>query len=320
MDWFRRNWPDVLIGIALILVIAGIVSTLITGGSPFPFGSGNRPAAPVQTPPPFDAPRDDATEVPSLAPPSDPIPSPTVEPLPLDAGDAPGDALAQPSVPEEIESVEPDPTAAGTQSETPPEPSAPSTPASQPAGEAPAVTPSNNPTDPFRVSVGAFSSPENAERQADRFREAGYPVFLANQGDITLVLVGPYASEAEARTVRDAIDASEPDVQPIIYLYSEDDDADASPVPDDSPATPAVDAPAEAPTTPDVEGTRLQVGAFADRNAAEPAIERLEDIGFRVDVVSEDGLLKLVVGPFAADALESARSLLNQAGFEHFPR
>ena len=319
MDWFRRNWPDVLIGIALILVIAGIVSTLITGGSPFPFGSGNRPAAPVQTPPPFEAPLDDATEDPTPAVPDETIPSPTVEPLPLD-GDAPSDALAQPSVPAP---AEPAPTA---EPETPPAPAETPAPAPQPEPETPAVTPSSNPSDPFRVSVGAFGARENAERQAARFRDAGYPVFLANQGDITVVLVGPYASEAEARTVRDAINASEPDVQPIIYLYSEDDDADASPAPaTPAPATPAAtptpEAPAEAPaSTASAEGTRLQVGAFADRTAAEPAIERLEAIGFNVDEITEDGLLKLVVGPFTADALESARSLLDQAGFEHFAR
>ncbi|HZW28410.1 MAG TPA: hypothetical protein VFF08_08125 [Trueperaceae bacterium] len=36
MDWLRRNWPDLLIGVALIAVIAGIIATLISGGSFFP--------------------------------------------------------------------------------------------------------------------------------------------------------------------------------------------------------------------------------------------------------------------------------------------
>ncbi len=33
MDWIRRNWPDLLIGLALLAVIAGIIATLLNGGS-----------------------------------------------------------------------------------------------------------------------------------------------------------------------------------------------------------------------------------------------------------------------------------------------
>lgn len=33
MDWIRRNWPDLLIGVALVLVIAMIIATLLSGGS-----------------------------------------------------------------------------------------------------------------------------------------------------------------------------------------------------------------------------------------------------------------------------------------------
>lgn len=41
MDWIRRNWPDLLIAIALVAVIAGIIATLLSGGSLWPTsGSG----------------------------------------------------------------------------------------------------------------------------------------------------------------------------------------------------------------------------------------------------------------------------------------
>jgi cell division septation protein DedD len=187
------------------------------------------------------------------------------------------------------------------------------------------VAPSDNPADPYRVSVGAFGARENAERQAARFRDAGYPVFLASQGDFTIVLVGPYASEAEARVVRDAIDASEADVDPIIYMYSEDEDSEGegaapSPAPSEADEPPVVDVDETPAVAQSQSGTRLQVGAFDDGSSAQPAIERLEAIGFNVDEVNENGMLKLVVGPFTGDALQSARSLLDQAGFEHFAR
>ena len=40
MDWIRRNWPDLLIGLALLLVIGGIIATLLNGGNFLPFGRG----------------------------------------------------------------------------------------------------------------------------------------------------------------------------------------------------------------------------------------------------------------------------------------
>ena len=33
MDWFRRNWPDLALGVALVAVVALIVVTLLSGGS-----------------------------------------------------------------------------------------------------------------------------------------------------------------------------------------------------------------------------------------------------------------------------------------------
>jgi len=40
MDWIRRNWPDLLIAIALVAVIAGIIATLLSGGSLWPTSRG----------------------------------------------------------------------------------------------------------------------------------------------------------------------------------------------------------------------------------------------------------------------------------------
>jgi len=47
MDWLRRNWPDLAIGVALVGVIAGIVATLVTGGSFFPVGPTAQPPAAI---------------------------------------------------------------------------------------------------------------------------------------------------------------------------------------------------------------------------------------------------------------------------------
>src|SRR5690606_20145790 len=50
MDWLRRNWPDLMIGVALVAVIAGIIATLISGGSFFPFGQGSGGSTPSTQP------------------------------------------------------------------------------------------------------------------------------------------------------------------------------------------------------------------------------------------------------------------------------
>ncbi|MBA2666654.1 MAG: hypothetical protein H0U69_06450, partial [Trueperaceae bacterium] len=75
MDWLRRNWPDLAIGVALVAVIAGIVATLLTGGSFFP-----------------PSPTEVATRGDPLPPPTATAPSTPGAPL----ASSPGDVLALP--------------------------------------------------------------------------------------------------------------------------------------------------------------------------------------------------------------------------------
>lgn len=73
-------------------------------------------------------------------------------------------------------------------------------------------------------------------------------------------------------------------------------------------------------TPPDGDETVLQVGAFADRQAAQAAITRLTELGFVVREIQEDGLLKLTVGPFPDTTIETVQQRLRDAGFESFAR
>lgn len=374
MDWLRRNWPDLLIGLALIAVIAGIVATLLTGGSFFPFDddapTATTPPPAVSTPAPADAgtsadtPAADADagaglDAPSVAvlPPSDPgsdgvdaaqdaLAAPPGAPDPdVNAADAPDgdatapDALAAPAVvpatPGDAASAADAPAASDSATSTPAA-SAASTPAgaasSAPAPTAaasstPAASAGDLPTDPYRVSVGAFGLRENAEAQAARFRADGFPVFLGTQGELTIVLVGPYVEEAEARRVADRIRQGGYDVDPIIYRFDPDADAGGAASPAPAPAAPApaaVAAPAAAPSvaaaTGGTDGVRLQVGAYGDRAGATPQIERLVSLGFDVSTVEEGGLVKVVIGPFSGQALDDARIILDGAGIESFAR
>lgn len=363
MDWLRRNWPDLLIGVALVAVIAGIIATLISGGSFFPVGQGDRgtstpPAttAPATTTPPSvgttqpDARQDTASggAEPAQTEPGAAEASAAQSGAPLtgqESGPADGIAVLPPA------GSEPADTQASTQTATPAAPSAaepaesgggvtalppagepeasssapaastPSTPAgSQPSAPATASASAEEPS--YRVGVGAFGNADNAQRLAQQFQAAGYPVLLGEQGDLTIVLVGPYATEAEARRVADQVRAGNFGVpDPTVYLY-QPDDATAATSAASAPAAPAAAEPAtSAAPAPAASGGRyLQVGAYATRESSLPQRARLEGMGFTVAEVQEGNFLKLLVGPYSGSDLSDAQSRLAAEGIENFAR
>lgn len=339
MDWLRRNWPDLLIGIALIAVIAGIVATLLTGGSFFPIGPGQG-TAPVSTPnvapaTPPAGPGVVQDETPAVTPET---PADSAVPTP-DAGanqegqpqvGANGGAVAV--LPPAGDSAAPAPSEGAAQPAD--EPATPAAGAAQPEQATPAAAPAQPPasaaapTAPYRVSVGAFGSEENAQGQAATFREAGFPVFLGRQGDLVLVLVGPYDTQQEAEQAVSRIRTGDFGIDPVIYRFQPDDATDpVATTPAATPTEEAASAPAPAPTETQAEapaasadGSFLQVGAYGTRESALPQIERLEAMGFQVTERTESGLIKLLVGPFEGDALATARQQLQAEGIEHFAR
>ena len=338
MDWLRRNWPDLLIGVALIAVIAGIVTTLLTGGSLVP-GGGSTPA----TAPPADADvavvPDDDVEAPAPAE-AEGDPAPTdadgdalaaeadaparVEPVDPGAGlDAPATPPGAPDA--DVEEADAAPAEADPGAETPAAPAAPAESA-EPA-EAAAAAP---PTDvdlaadgadaPYRVAVGTFGGRENAEALASTFRADGYPVFLGTQDDLVVVLVGPYADADRADAVAATIRAGDYGIEPLVYLFEPDATpaADAAPAPAPTP-DPAPEAEA-APAPASGDARTLQLGAFENDDSAAPLLDELRALGLAPGVVREDGLVKVVVGPLEGAALEDARTLLDGAGLEYFNR
>lgn len=313
MDWIRRNWPDLLIGIALLAVIGGIIATLLNGGSFF---------TPTQTPPTVATPQPTQTQ-PTATQPSPPTP-PTDADAPEDTGATPttgtdavipvipsleGDGPAEPA-PAEPEAITPVQPTGSPPPQTPPSPPAPTPPASTP----PTAQVS---TDPFRISVGSFGVPENAERRAAEFRNAGYPVFIAPQGDLSIVLVGPYASRAEAEQARNAIVSAGLESNPQIFEFTGETTVQQTGAPTPTQATPS---PTPAPTPTTGSGSLIQVGAYGSSQSAQPQRQRLEALGFSVSELQEGALVKLVIGPFAGDDLAEVRSRLTAQGIDHFVR
>lgn len=305
MDWMRRNWPDLVIAIALVAVIAGIVLTLITGGTLFPLGGGTAP----RSAPDVAAPRStSAATRPSTAgaPATDTRNAdPVISPLPpidagagVAAGDAAGGATDEPPA---------GATTTPVRNEAPAEAPRTTTPAATAERTAPAP-PAAAAEGRYRVSVGAFGNEENAERLAATFRQDGFPVFIGTQGDLSLVLVGPYDSETEAERAAERVRAGDYGVEPVIYQFRPDAGTTATaPRPAPAPAAAA-------------NGRFVQVGAYGSAEAAQPQRERLEALGFDVSQRSEGGFVKLLVGPFAGDALADARARLESEGIDHFVR
>lgn len=383
MDWLRRNWPDLLIGIALVAVIAGIIATLISGGSFFPLG--NRNASPttsgqttVTTPSTSSGtttttPSTSSSTAAGTESSGSPTTSTSGATTPSGSTETSTGTSTQPSgsiaVLPPTGSTSTDgattgiPQSSGQESSSTTSTPETSTTGSQVTSTPATTTPSTGSTAtttattaastaaagqgaPYRVSVGAFGSIENANRQADAFRAAGYPVFLGTQGSLNLVLVGPYDTEAQARSVADRIraDAALNVSDPTVYVLdgAESDSAQQTTTTTSSttPTTPATSttspttttsstatsstttsgsSAASVPTT-SASGRYLQVGAYGSRDSSLPQRERVEGLGFVVSEREEDGLIKLLIGPFDSGGLEQAQARLTAAGVESFPR
>jgi len=357
MDWLRRNWPDLAIGLALVAVIGGIIATLITGGTFFPSTPAAPPPPPAPTAPAVVPREPDPVVVPDETTADTPPASPgSVSVLAPDGSEVVTEpAAAAPTEPAASEPVAPEPVAPEPAAVAVPPPAAepvpppaaepaPSSapapsPAAQPAGPLPAA--SSDEEAPYRVSVGAFGNPDNAARLAQTVRDAGYPVFTGTQGNLTIVLVGPYDDEDEAERVSARIAAGGFGVEPIVYRFRPDattpgastpaPSATSAPAPAPAPTpaptpAPAVEpapTPAPAPVAPiatSPTGRSLQVGAFADAGSAAPLRERLAALGLVAFEIREDGLIKILVGPFEADRIPEVRSQLAAQGIESFPR
>jgi len=323
MDWIRRNWPDLLIGAALIAVIAMIVATLLSGGSLLSL---------VRR----DAPPPEATlaETPRAEP----------QPAPGEGGEGSGEADtlggAEPTDPPRTD-VGPDPFIPDvpppqTGGSGAPERATPGTgqrterPSQPASGQPQAATPGGI---SYRVSAGALDTRARAETLAETYRVQGLPVSIAEEGDLFIVWVGPYRTEAEANRAAQRIRSEGGEA--LVYTLPATGAASAGAgqsnteaiTEEVTPPTPgsvtegaeAVATPVEAPTAP--AGERfLQVGAFANLESAQPRREQLEALDFTVrSSRTASGLVRLFVGPFDDAELSEAQALLDAQGIENFP-
>ena len=252
MDWLRRNWPDLIIGVALVAVIAGIVVTLLSGGSVLSLGGrdaelSSRPAPQTDVQPVQPDAQTGAPEV-VVVPPAEQGVAGNV------AGNVAGDVAEGAQTEDEGPVIPVVPGAAperagGAGGETNNAPLADAPGASGeraddptsdvtdlpvvavPPGEVVVSGGDNGVIDvplqegTYRVSVDAYASQENAERRAAELSEEGYPVFIGRQGDLSLVLVGPYDSLEAANSVTQRLRDTSLSQDAYVVAYTPDEAA-----------------------------------------------------------------------------------------------
>ena len=222
MDWLRRNWPDLTIGVALVAVIALIVATLLSGGSLASLVRRDAPPElPVATTPGSNA---AATTTPGT--PADP--GTAAATTDSDAAGEPADGAAQdggvdvfvPGVPDEDDLATGDTGTGGVTAVIPPgEVQTGGTPPVTDAQEAlSGPLPEASATGGFRVAAGALDARDTASTLAQSYRDDGYEVTVEQQNDLYLLWIGPYDSRADADTAAARIIADGGDA--LVYTYS----------------------------------------------------------------------------------------------------
>lgn len=371
MDWLRRNWPDLLIGIALVAVIAGIIATLITGGSFFPVGQNTQTNTPpaqsstAQTPaqpatPSASTSSPSTSSTPSTASPSSPAGSSSSTSASTGSSGTgsgntstatSGSSGTSASAPSSggVSVLPPGGSGSGASSAGASAPAGGSSTASSggsaaaassPASSGPAPAPSTSASAaapatsssgpgaaaPYRISVGAFSHPDYAKRREQVFTKAGYPAFLASQGDLTIVLVGPYRTLKEADAVASRIKGGGFGVDPVVYQFKGSSDSAPPPASPSaggsatSSTSSGSTAAASSSSTASAGQRYLQVGAYDTAASAKPQRDRLTAMGYQVTEKTEGGLVKLLIGPFGSAKLRQVQGQLKAAGIDSFPR
>ena len=327
MDWLRRNWPDLIIGVALVAVIAGIVATLLSGGSFLSFGGQRNSNASVDQPPAVQNSQNSETDNASAADNSGINNSgatnnaqnsvePVLPDLPgneANAG-ATGGAQADAQAPTQSDGAEPTATSEQTGSNT-------SSENSQDAGQADTEQPDTEQPGSvsYRVSVGAFGSRSGAQSLVETYRSEGLPAFVASQGDLSLALIGPYDNEAEAsRVAQQVIDGGG---EAIVYTYTPDSSTPDSSTPDSGQPTAGESSSGETASAGATAGapadTTESSNATNSAQNADSTSQTDGDVAANpIDSSDQASGTFLQVGAFGSvDAAQSQRDQLEELGF-----
>ena len=143
---------------------------------------------------------------------------------------------------------------------------------------------------------------------ADRIKGLGYPTYVyPSKDDNYVVLIGPFVNRGDADT---AVSQIQP-VHQNLFVY-----APQNPPAENSATAPSPPSATTSAQTASSGPVYLQVGAYKRADSAVPAIDQLRTLGFNPSLRTDtNGMVRVVVGPFAAGDLPSAQAKLQGAGY-----
>lgn len=329
-----RRWPDLLIGLLVLLLLGGFGTLLLRGNPPTTpatgtpttetAGEASIPGAPGTTE------TGGITTAPITAAPSTDTPAaPTGEPAPQDSAvtDAPIIEAAPIGTPnpaitgdtDPATTTDPDTADAATADATD---EADTDPAGGPAPRPEGAVATSETRVPlrsdYRITLGTFSSAAAAQTAAAPVQGIGYTVYPIDVGAQVVAQVGPFADEQSARQALADVQRAYPGA--VLYP-PRNQPTTATPAPTSTPQAtstdpaPAASAPA-APSGP----TYLQVGAFDRVESAQNLVQQLRDLGYNPTVNAPEGRkVTVLVGPYEnPDALTRTETRLATNGLDSF--
>ncbi len=335
MDWIRRNWPDLLIGVALFSVITGIVATLLSGGTILPTSStdANNDFRPSTEPSPsyLSSVTNELTNVSYRNSEASPVSTDdsnviVVRQNQRTTTNSPQSALSTSTSRSEVindnvasNSISVIPTA---------EPRA--TPTNL-TTDLPDSSPevgnlANNDSKIYKISVGAFGESANARRLVAEIDNMGYKAGIEQSGNFSVVYVGPFPNRQQADNVASQLKASNYEASIYAENTSTSQSATSQPTqtqPTTNIATNQVAATPRSTFTPSVTSSGnsyLQVGAYRSGELSTPQSNQLAKLGFRVMEYKENGFVKLLLGPYDLNEVETVKAQLTAQGIDSFPR
>ncbi|MFT2718666.1 SPOR domain-containing protein [Deinococcus sp. A31D244] len=346
-----RRWPDLLIGLLVLLLLGGF-GTLLLRGTPqpaatsaagtdtatdasIPAAPGTDPAA-VQAAPTGtleSAPAETApagTTDSGAAAPSDTTAqdtAPVIEAAPIGAPLVADPASTEPASPNPADAT--GSTEASTDTATTPEdqtatdPATTGGPTPRPEG-AVRTSESRVPLrSDYRITLGTFNSETAAQNAAAPVQGIGYTVYPIDLGAQVVAQIGPFADEQSARQALADVQRAYPGA--VLYPPRNQPAADST-----TPASPAPTADTPAATSPTTSApgtipapsgpTYLQVGAFDRVESAQNLVQQLRDLGYAPTVNAPEGKkVTVLVGPYAnPDALTRTETRLATNGLDSF--
>ncbi len=319
----------------IVAVVGGFLALLLRGGglsgSPAPTTATQPSIAAPVTPPIAKPPVSSTNPKPPAAQTKPPAPSPQ-KPLEVPALPSSGEPPRTTAITPPTSRVTPAASSKGVNGAVAVKPSSTGRkPTPKPALAAPRQPPAVASREPgnyaradflrnYRIATGTYSSASRAGLAARKLRALGFPAQAFSSGTSFIVVVGPYARESSARAAFAKLRAGNPDAVLYSPNGSKERAAPSSAAPKPAAKPPTAVASSGQPVRLDPGMSFLQVGAFNNVKSALPLLERLKGAGFKALLrAASDGFTRVLVGPYAADNLQSAKTSLSSQGLTPFP-